>query len=67
MVGSAVSSRLTVDPVRTAGNYAYPIVVDPLWGFVARRCARGAIVGWLTVGGWRGAVGGCLAAAWKFW
>ncbi len=39
MVGSPVSSRLTVDPVRIAGNYADPIVVDPLRGWV-KRAAR---------------------------
>jgi len=65
VTASVNGNTLTLHVPHTTGDWAYPIVVDPLWGFLGRRCAQGAIVGWLTVGGWRGAIGGCLAAAWK--
>ncbi|WDT93742.1 hypothetical protein JDY09_00295 [Thermoleophilum album] len=67
VTASVSGSTLTLHVPHTAGDWAYPIVVDPLWGFLARRCAKGAIVGWLTVGGWRGALGGCLAATCRLW
>ena len=66
VTASVNGNTLTLHVPHTTGDRAYPIVVDPFWGWVKKhlkKCAGGAIVYGLLTKSWQGAVAGCIGKA----